>query len=306
MTDQLSCDTEPKDAGIESQADSHVLVSILAIAVCGAVFLLITVSADYGSWESLARYGYLPAASIWAGGYWALVTSNFVHFELWHVAFNIYWLWVLGHRLEQAIGSLPFLAFWVVSACVSSSFQLIVSDDTGIGASGVVYAMFGFMWLTRQHYPRFGEVVDDRTAQLFILWLVGCMAVTYFDIWQIGNAAHLSGLLFGIAVAGVFVLDFHRRLMAVGLLSLITAAVIPLFWSPWSVTWLAHRAHTVHVASQFEEAISLYSRIISRDPENTWAYINRSYAYESLGQTEESQADQRKADELTVGHQERD
>ena len=104
-------------------------ISRLAIVVCIVIFLGLTKQGDYESLETLSHFGYLPANSIWNGGYWALVTSAFVHFALWHVAFNVYWLWVLGRRLEQAIGSLPYLGFFVVSAFVSSSFQLAVSGD---------------------------------------------------------------------------------------------------------------------------------------------------------------------------------
>ena len=49
-----------------------------------------------------------------------------------------------GQPTANAIGPWKFLAFFVASALVSSSAQLAFSDDTGIGASGVVYAMFGF------------------------------------------------------------------------------------------------------------------------------------------------------------------
>ena len=124
------------------------------VLLCSGVFLGLAAEGNYESVEVLSRFGYLPAPAIWAGGYWALVTSTFVHFELWHVAFNIYWIWMLGTRLERAIGTLPFLAFFLASASISSSFQLAVSGTTGIGASGVVYAIFGFMWVTRERYPR--------------------------------------------------------------------------------------------------------------------------------------------------------
>jgi GlpG protein len=173
-----------------------------------------------------------------------------MHFELWHVAFNVYWLWVLGSRFEQAIGSLSFLAFFIVSAFVSSAYQLSVSDSTGIGASGVVYAIFGFMWLTRHRYPHFNEVLDARTIQLFVVWLIGCAVATYLDIWIVGNAAHISGLLFGSAVAAAFVLRYKTRLMSAGLIVLVVCSIVPLYWCPWSVTWLSTKAYSAHTSAQ--------------------------------------------------------
>lgn len=273
-------------------------VSRLAIFACIGIFLGLSAKNDYESWETLSKFGYLPADSIWNGGYWALVTSAFVHFALWHVAFNVYWLWVLGSRLEQAIGSLRFLAFFVVSAIVSSSFQLSVSDSTGIGASGVVYAIFGFMWPTRYRYPHFNEVLDARTIQIFVIWLGGCVVATYLKVWDVGNAAHISGLLFGVAVAGAFVLQFNRRMMFGGMVSLVVLSLVPLFWCPWSITWLSHKAYTAHAAAQYDVALTRYTQIINLDPSNSWAYLNRSFVYESLGQPDEAKADLQKAREI--------
>src|SRR6266446_5053527 len=58
---------------------------------------------------------------------------------------------------------------FVSAAFVSSGAEFAISDSTGIGASGVVYAIFGFMWMTRSHYPSFQKVVDVHTARWFIL-----------------------------------------------------------------------------------------------------------------------------------------
>jgi GlpG protein len=290
----------PADAGAEttSQLTKRPWVSTLSIAACITVYLGLLADNNYRSWDTLAEFGYLPADAIWKGGYWALVTSAFVHFEVWHVAFNVYWLWVLGSRLERAIGSLHFLGFIVTSAFVSSSFQLSLSDDTGIGASGVVYAMFGFMWLTRRRWDDFSLVLDTRTIQTFVVWLVACVIVTYLDIWNVGNAAHISGLLFGGAVAGAFVLDRKRLLAIAGLVVLVAFSVIPLFWCPWSVTWLSIKAYEAHAAARYQVAIDRYTQITNLEPNNAWAYLNRSYAYNAVGRPEEAEADLRKAREI--------
>jgi rhomboid protease GluP len=273
-------------------------VSRLAIVACIVIFLGLAEQGDYESWKTLSRFGYLPAVSIWNGGYWALITSAFVHFTLWHVAFNVYWLWILGSRLERAIGSLPYLGFFVVSAFVSSSFQLAVSGDTGIGASGAVYAIFGFMWLTRHRYAQFNKALDVRTIQIFVIWLVGCVIATHLKVWEVANSAHISGLLFGAAAAGSFVLRYKPRIILAGLVALVVISIIPLVWCPWSVTWLGHKAGEAHAAERYDAAISRYTQIIQIDPDSAWAYWNRSCAYQELGQLENAQADLDKAREI--------
>jgi hypothetical protein len=47
------------------------------------------------------------------------------------------------------------------------------------------------MWPTRDRYPQFKEVLDARTIQIFVVWLAGCVVVTYLNVWEVGNAAHL-------------------------------------------------------------------------------------------------------------------
>lgn len=291
-------DTKPASKDAVTESTTQPWISRLSIIVCIGIFLGLAAQNDYESLESISKFGYLPADSIWNGAYWALISSTFVHFALWHVAFNVYWLWVLGSRLERAIGSLPFLGLFVLSAFVSSSFQLAVSDSTGIGASGVVYAIFGFMWATCRRYPQFNEVIDARTIQLFVIWLVGCVVATYLEIWEVGNAAHISGLLFGGAVAGYYVLRYKPRLMLAGLVTLVVLSIIPLFWCPWSVTWLSHKAYDAHAAERYDAALDRYTQIIHIDPDNAWAYLNRSGVYQALGDSEKAQADLQKASEI--------
>ena len=267
----------------------------VAIVACIVIFLGIHSQDDPNSWETFAKFGSLHADEIWDGGYWALVTSAFVHFEMLHLVFNLYWLWVLGSRLEIEIGSLKYLAFFVISAFVSSSFQLAASDDTGIGASGVLYAIFGFMWATRSRYPPFYEVLDSRTVQLLVGWLFVCIGLTYLDVWNVGNAAHFSGLIFGGAVAGAFFVSTLPRLMVAGLTAIVVLSIVPLFWCPWSITWVAHKAYSAQVAGRHDVAIERYTQVIEMDPSDAWAYEGRSFSYEELGQFENAERDWQKA-----------
>ena len=154
------------------------------------------------------------------------------------------------------------------------------------------------MWATRSKYPQFSEVLDARTIQIVVMWLVGCFVATYLKVWDVGNAAHLGGLLFGGAVAGAFVLQVKRRLVFAGLVVLVILAIVPLFWCPWSVTWLTTKAYDAHVAEHYDVALDRYTQIIDLDPENAWAYMNRSLVHEALGQPERAAADLQKAREL--------
>ena len=131
------------------------------------------------------------------------MTPAFVHNALWHLAFNMYWLLVTWKPSRTLIGSLAFLVFIIVAAFVSSSFQLAISDSTGIGASGVRLCNVRIHVANLVSLSSFQlEVLDPSTIRLFVIWLPGCVVATWLKVWEVGNAAHIAGLMFGGAVAG--------------------------------------------------------------------------------------------------------
>ncbi|MDC0936172.1 tetratricopeptide repeat protein [Pirellulales bacterium] len=96
--------------------------------------------------------------------------------------------------------------------------------------------------------------------------------------------------------------------MFAGLVTLVVASIVPLFWCPWSVTWLsnkAYNAHTAerkaynaHTAERYDVAVDRYTQIIHLDPDNSWAYLNRSIVYQALGQPDKAKADLQRARDI--------
>ena len=72
---------------------------------------------------------------------------------------------------------------------------------------------------------------------------------------------------------------------------MIAFSVVFLFWCPWSTTWLGTKAYDAHSAGRYEEAIKQYTRIIQLSPQNAWAFLNRSHAYQALGDNEKAGID---------------
>ncbi len=288
----VTANTEPTN----DAANGWPWVTVSTTLACIVIFLGLAVTDDYESLENLSRWGYVDAHSIWDGAYWGLITSCFVHFSLVHLAFNVYWLWVLGGRFELEYGSIAYLLFFAFAGFVSSSLQLALSDTTGIGASGVGYALFGFAVLIRHRNPSFAAVLDSRMIALWIVWLFGCMATTYTGVFNVGNVAHTTGMIFGGLTAAYFVLN--RRLAMPGILLMIVASWIPLFWAPWSIQWLYHKASESHIDREYESAVDYYTRAIERKPRAAWAIWNRGCVYHDMGLFDKSSADLERAKSL--------
>ena len=75
-------------------------------------------------------------------GWYRLITSGFLHFGLLHLAFNMYFLYVLGRMLEPALGRVEYLLLYLASL-LAGSLGVLLFDSGGItaGASGAVFGL---------------------------------------------------------------------------------------------------------------------------------------------------------------------
>jgi GlpG protein len=249
-------------------------LTALACAICIGVFAGLWSTGDPETWQHLARWGAPRAELVWSGSVWALLTTCFVHVEVLHFAFNVYWLWLLGRALEREIPAPAYAALFVSAGITSSAAQLAVSGDTGIGMSGVLYALFGFMWLARPRYPRFAEVLDARTIRWLLLWLVGCFVATRAGLWNIANAAHVAGLAFGAGVALARGETRWRRAALTGTALVSVASLGFAFWCPWNADWTMWRAMGAHGRGEFEAAERWYRRSLEQGQSPPWVWSN--------------------------------
>jgi GlpG protein len=134
-------------------------------------------------------------SEVFSGQLWRLITPIFLHFMLLHILFNMMWLWDLGGKIELRETS-GFLVFFVLSVGLLSNLVQYFSSGPGFGGmSGVVYGLLGYVWI-RSQKPGSGYSLNSAIVTLMLVWLI----LGYTGILgPIGNAAHLSGLLIGVA-----------------------------------------------------------------------------------------------------------
>jgi len=247
-------------------------------------FLGINYQHDLGP-AVLAHWGLIEPEQLYGGAWWGLFTDAFVHEELIHLMFNLYWLWILGAAFERTFGSLRFLLFVLVSAFVTSGLQEF--DGFGFGLSGVGYALFGFGWVGRTRYPAFARYMGQQTVMMFVVWFFLCVALTYAHRWMIGNVAHLTGALFGAALAGLMIVPQYRAALSLALVAMMCGSVAVLFWNPWSGFWLANQADKARDHGQIGKAAQYYMGTLNTgdiNPEWTWASLAEMYADHKMPQ----------------------
>ena len=159
-------------------------------------------AADYartGNRRSLAvlhHFYDLTLPEIRHGQIWRLVSSIFVHYGIMHLLFNLMWLRDLGGFIQRRLSAGYLAALVALSAIVSNYIQLWWSGPGAGGLSGVNYALFGFMWV-RGKIDRSGAwEINPQVVQVMMIWFFLCFTPI---IPMVANAAHTSGLLFGMA-----------------------------------------------------------------------------------------------------------
>ena len=109
------------------------------------------------------------------------------------------WWWYLGGPLEKRLGTGKLLEITLLSAILSGYGQAVFSGNLFGGLSGVVYALMGYSWLSGERAPERGIYMQRSIMSFAIIWLIA----GYFDMFGIpvANAAHVGGLLVGLALA---------------------------------------------------------------------------------------------------------
>jgi GlpG protein len=128
------------------------------------------------------------------GEVWRLVTPIFLHFGLIHIFFNMYWLNDLGGQIEKKKGSRFISLFLLVTAIVSNLAQYKLGGPAFGGMSGVVYGLFGYVWIKSKFDPGDGLYIHQTTALIMLAWFFLCFAGIFPGV---ANWAHAGGLITG-------------------------------------------------------------------------------------------------------------
>jgi membrane associated rhomboid family serine protease len=159
-------------------------------------------------------------AEIRRGQLWRFVTSILPHLDILHLAFNLYWLWVLGTTVERVYGHLRTVLLILLFAIGSSSLDFAFARG-GVGLSGVGYGLFGLLYVLSQRDERFKEALDKRTVSLFVGWFFICILTTVTHVFSVANVAHASGAVLGLLLGYAIVLPGRRALIVTGIVVLI-------------------------------------------------------------------------------------
>jgi len=201
----IRTDRTPKRTPVVTQGLIVVNMLVYLLGASGAFFGL------FEGPEVLASFGHFDPRDFKV---WQLVTYQFLHdpHGIWHLAFNMLFLWVFGAAVEDRLGRLGFLGFYLIGGAVAAIAHAIVTPGPIIGASGSIAGVTGaFLAL----FPR------SRIQVFFFFFFVGLLSIP--SLWfiafymgidllrQVGDLlgagdsgvaymAHLAGYVYGFSV----------------------------------------------------------------------------------------------------------
>ncbi|GLK26428.1 rhomboid family intramembrane serine protease [Agromyces luteolus] len=156
---------------------------------------------------------------------WRMITSMLVHSTqlIFHVALNMYTLWIFGQLLENVLGRWRFLALYLISGLGGSVAVLWLSDPRVgvVGASGAIFGLMGaFLVIQRR--------LGGNATQLLILVGIN-LVIGFVPGFNIAWQAHLGGLVVGALVGFIYVETRKRdqqRLQVILLAALVVVLLI--------------------------------------------------------------------------------
>jgi membrane associated rhomboid family serine protease len=158
-----------------------------------------------------------------------LFTSMFMHGGFLHIAGNMLFLWVFGNNIEDRLGRVKFLLFYLLAGLIAVYTQALIdtaSTAPTIGASGAIAGVLGAYAVLFTHarvltlifIVFFVTLVEIPALILLGLWFIlqfvpalGQVAVETGGGQGVAYFAHVGGFIFGLAVAAIMLSTSRRR-----------------------------------------------------------------------------------------------
>ncbi len=203
------------------------VMTLLIVGVNAAFFALESVGGN----AFVIRWSLVPARFLADHDWVTVLTAMFVHAGWLHILGNMVFLWVFGPEIEDVMGALRYLAFYLLGGAAAALAQIAINPNStvpNLGASGAIAAVMGAFLIT---YPQ------DRIRTIFLFgffFQIALMpAVLLIGFWfllqvfsEVGSVArtqgagvaymaHIGGFVFGMALARLF--ESRRRRLEQGL-----------------------------------------------------------------------------------------
>jgi membrane associated rhomboid family serine protease len=168
----------------------------------------------------LFGYEYLPEGYPFVPTPFTVITSLFLHITWWHLLGNMLFLWVFGDNVEDELGHLRYLVFYLACGAAASFVHALTDPDSVrplIGASGAVSGVVAAYLVLHPRVWLWGLFLKGIPLRLPAIWALGfwigmqVVAALFGGDDSVGWWAHLGGL-----GTGFLLIRFMRRSIGAG------------------------------------------------------------------------------------------
>ena len=142
--------------------------------------------------------------------FFTLITYAFLHGGIGHLAFNMLFLWIFGNNIEDALGHIKFIFFYVLCGVGAALLHLVMNLDSSalmVGASGSIAGVLGAYLILYPHAH-----IHTLFLFIFIIRIIKVPAVFFIGFWffiqimsVVGGGggstawyAHIGGFIVGL------------------------------------------------------------------------------------------------------------
>jgi membrane associated rhomboid family serine protease len=181
--------------------------TIVLIAINVAVYLAEIAGGSGGlsgtSGSVISNFA-LQGHAVANGEWYRLLTGGFLHASVFHIAFNMFALYILGRLLEPAIGTPRFVALYFASLFAGSfgAIAMTATFENTVGASGAIFGLFAAAFVIAR-----GRGLNALASELGIILLLN-LGIT-FAVPGISIGGHLGGIVGGF-ICALFILAGER------------------------------------------------------------------------------------------------
>ncbi len=195
-------------------------VLTLILIFLNIVVFVLSLTHPAGLQQILYRYGAIPRSILTFKTHQPLpapltvFTSMFLHGGLFHIAGNMLYLWIFGNNIEDRLGRIRFILFYLSSGVVAAYAHALSSPSSTIpmvGASGAIAGILGAYLLlyptakvhTLIFFGFFVQIVRIPAVAVIGLWgliqvLNGIMSKGLMVQSGVAWFAHIGGFIFGL------------------------------------------------------------------------------------------------------------
>ena len=197
-------------------------VTYALMAITALVFALQSSLSPIGFLHAAIEWGMIPVVVrdlypqplSWLPDCANLFTYAFLHADWLHLGSNMLFLWVFGDNIEDALGHIRFLLFYLACAAGAALLHLLLdpaSTTPLIGASGAVAGVMGAYCLLYPHARVFvlARIIIPIPLPVPAFWMLGFWVLTQIFNVLVGSMepvswwAHLGGFSAGMVLAAL-------------------------------------------------------------------------------------------------------